>query len=667
MHDAGICSEIDTRYHFDYRIHAAKWFCQNETNMNLENLRDFDTLWESINQHAIVSMTDLAGNITFANDTFSRICGYSREELIGKNHRILKSDVQSAEFWETMWKTISSGHVWRGVVCNLAKDSTRYWVQTQISPFFDANGAIEKYVSIRTDISAHKRALDELEVAKSLKVATEALELRKLYLRATLDNLPFQFWLKDAQGRYLAVNQVLADACGFNTVDELIGLTDVDIWPAALALKYQTIDAQVMQSRQEQTREETNDAGGQRLWFEVFIKPLFANNGEVTGTVGFTRDISARKLAQAQLQERTEQLDTIFDLSPDGFVSFDTTRRVNYLNPAFTRMSGITSTQAEGLDEQAFSSLLGRHCSNACQFQGFDSLRRSNENDDADKRTQIELTLGGKRILEVALRSGNTSALSQVLYFRDVTNESEVERLKGEFLNTAAHELRTPMVSVYGFLELLTTQQLDEVTRQEYLGVAFRHSELMVSILNELLDLASIERRRGSDFVFEPMHVQALVSQAVHGFKAQQVRAAPCLVLPDKPLYILADKHKARQAIENVLSNAYKYSTATGLVQISLRESPDRVEAAPMIGICIADQGIGMTPEQQSQVFERFYRADTSGKILGTGLGMCIVHEIVTLHGGSVELTSAPGVGTTVTLWLPELSDRRDTVITNNR
>jgi PAS domain S-box-containing protein len=325
--------------------------------MSTPGPRDLETVWSAINQHSIVSMTDPAGTITFANHTFSRISGYSQDELIGQNHRMLKTDVQDGEFWDAMWKTVSSGYVWKGVVCNRAKDGSRYWVQTQISPTFDSLGQIEKYVSIRTDITAHRRALDELEIARSLQVTVEALRQRKFFLRAALDNLPFQFWLKDVHGCYLVANQVLADASGYQSAEELTGLTDADLWPAAVAQHYRSTDAQVMDSRQTHTREEplyhgANRAGTeQERWVEVFVKPLVAGDGEVVGTVGYTRDITERKQAQRQLHDHTEHLNTVFDLSPDGFVSFDSERRVSHISPAFTRMSGITLTQALGLEE----------------------------------------------------------------------------------------------------------------------------------------------------------------------------------------------------------------------------------------------------------------------------------------------------------------------------
>jgi signal transduction histidine kinase len=106
-----------------------------------------------------------------------------------------------------------------------------------------------------------------------------------------------------------------------------------------------------------------------------------------------------------------------------------------------------------------------------------------------------------------------------------------------------------------------------------------------------------------------------------------------------------------QQALLNIISNAYKYSPKGGDVTIRCRQEDGNGAARVVVEVC--DQGIGMTAAQQDRVCERFYRADTSGKIPGTGLGMSIVKEIVELHGGEVELVSEVGVGTTVKLWIP--------------
>ena len=116
------------------------------------------------------------------------------------------------------------------------------------------------------------------------------------------------------------------------------------------------------------------------------------------------------------------------------------------------------------------------------------------------------------------------------------------------------------------------------------------------------------------------------------------------------PLWVRADSKKLSQALGNVLSNAYKYSPEGGAVAIEL--IPPEAGGS-RVGIRVSDQGIGMSSAQLSRVFERFYRADASGQIPGTGLGMSIVREIIELHGGEVSVDSTFGAGTQVTLWLP--------------
>ena len=360
-----------------------------------------------------------------------------------------------------------------------------------------------------------------------------------------------------------------------------------------------------------------------------------------------TAEIQAQSDA---FEDQNAQLNALFSLSPDGFVAFAQNGSVKFVNPAFQTMTGIDRRELIGKDEGVLDEELKQRCEQLGAFMGIaSSFRRADEG-----LAPMMLTLKTPRyaVLQlVGIRSESTS-VSRILYFRDVTAEAEVDQMKSEFLSTAAHELRTPMASIYGFAEVLQTQELDEASRKEFLDIIYKQSEWMVSILNELLDLARIESRRGKDFVFVATHAQDLVDQVVSGFMLPPGRMKPKLTMSSAPLYIMADHSKAQQAILNVLSNAYKYSPAGGEVHIELVESKG-ANGLLRVGVRITDQGIGMTPAQLERVFERFYRADTSGAILGTGLGMSIVKEIVDLHGGEVEITSQPGIGTCVTLWIP--------------
>ena len=364
------------------------------------------------------------------------------------------------------------------------------------------------------------------------------------------------------------------------------------------------------------------------------------------------QDAQARRLAQAQLQERQEQLDAVFDISPDGFVSFDSQQRVKFVNPAFRQMTGLGTQALEGMSAQAFSDWLARLCEGANPFAGIQALRSKAQKNAADAVQTIELRELGQRSLQVQLRLSDTASVSQILYVRDITHETEVETLKGEFLATAAHELRTPMASIYGFAEVLLTHSVDAASQQEFLQIIHKQSRLMVDILNELLDLARIEARRGKDFKYVQITLQDLLADLLKAFQCPPGRAAPRLLAPAQAITLMADPGKLRQALLNVLSNAYKYSPEGGDVVLEVQSlcGPD---GAQQVLIRVSDHGIGMTREQAGKVFNRFYRADTSGRVPGTGLGMSITKEIVDHHGGSISIVSAPGEGSQFSILLP--------------
>ncbi len=369
-----------------------------------------------------------------------------------------------------------------------------------------------------------------------------------------------------------------------------------------------------------------------------------------------TRALEVQRLARNALQKQAGQLNEIFELSPDGFVSFGVDKRINYVSPAFARMTDQGATPLVGLDEHGFSHWLNSLCEAGTSFDGLSGLRgAADAAHEGDKHAETDaktITLKGNKVLQLALRSSASATVSQVLHLRDVTREFEIDQIKSEFLSTAAHELRTPMASILGFSELLITQPFDEDQKREFLDIIYRQSIAVAAILDELLDLARIESRRGKDFTLTRFDLNELVSQTVGSYLCPQGRELPVVVPAAQPQWLLGDAGKLRQAILNVLSNAYKYSPQGGPVRIEVDALLVRGQL-PQARIRVTDRGIGMTPEQTSKVWDRFYRVDTSGRFPGTGLGMSIVKEIVGLHHGSVSISSALGQGTCVSLCLP--------------
>lgn len=343
----------------------------------------------------------------------------------------------------------------------------------------------------------------------------------------------------------------------------------------------------------------------------------------------------------ARLQQQADQLNAIFNLTPDGFISFDDQGRVQFVSPAVPFLTGLSSSALMAQDEAGIEALLRERQADA------DTQRPMRLTELVDEPRVLRLARPMPRILMLALHDGGGRQVAKVLHLRDVTQQHALDQLKSEFLTMAAHELRTPMTSIFGFTELMIHRELTPAQRQDMLQRVHRQSVAMMNILNELLDLARIETRRAQDLVFAPAELGALLRETADDFQPPESRAPLQLQLSGPPLWVHVDASKLRQALRNVLSNAYKYSPGGGGVVLRLQpQGIDQVE------IEVQDQGIGMSAEELARVTERFFRADKSGAIPGTGLGMAIVKEIVELLGGSLQLRSEPGVGTTVSLRL---------------
>ena len=300
-------------------------------------LRDQQALLGTLDLHSIVSVADRSGRITQTNDAFCSISGYGRAELIGQNHRIVNSGQHSADFWAGMWHCIAAGTAWRGEVCNRAKDGSLYWADTVIAPFMGADGRVEKYISIRTDISASKRAAQDL--------AREREALANI-----IEGTNVGTWEWDLANGALHFNQRWAQIIGQTLAD--VSHTTMETWNQRShpddvrhteALLKQHFRGE-LPALEVENRVRHRD--GHWIWVLTRGKvSQRAPDGRPCWMAGTHMDISARKQAEAALRASQDLLDRTgriggvggwaFDIASQAIEWSDQTCRIHDLPPGF--------------------------------------------------------------------------------------------------------------------------------------------------------------------------------------------------------------------------------------------------------------------------------------------------------------------------------------------
>jgi signal transduction histidine kinase/DNA-binding response OmpR family regulator len=268
----------------------------------------------------------------------------------------------------------------------------------------------------------------------------------------------------------------------------------------------------------------------------------------------------------------------------------------------------------------------------------------------------VEAALGVETLLE---HEGRTLAVTAarleehadggtVWTLRDATERARLERLKSEFVATASHELRSPLTSIKGFVELLRAGDGLDDRQREFLDIVLVSTNRLVDLVNDLLDVARLEagrvevHRRPVDVGEVLADVTTLLRGRIEA-KHQELKID---VAPDTPR-ILADATRLRQMLTNLVTNAHLYTDEGGHLSLSASQLGAGVR------IEISDTGHGMTPAELEHVFERFSRGAGSTGTPGTGLGLSIVKSLVDLHGGTIDVASTPGEGTTFAVTLP--------------
>ena len=285
----------------------------------------------AINQHALVSITDRNGIITYVNDQFCEISGFQRQELLGRSHSRIKSNRHSNEFYQALWDKISHGQVWQGEICNQRKDGDLYWVESTITPFLDDNGEPYQFISIHTNITHVK------EVETALQVSEERYQLA---ITASQDGL----WDWDMTTGKVYYSPRWEGMFGFtpgsaaqtlDTFSPLVHEDDV----AGMFNEVQRYLSREIPSYSREFRMHRRD--GTPIWTLHQAVGIFDDNGKPLRLIGTTTDTTARKNAEVALR-------ATLDSTQDGILAIDHSGHVSFSNKLFCSMWKIPETLIAG-------------------------------------------------------------------------------------------------------------------------------------------------------------------------------------------------------------------------------------------------------------------------------------------------------------------------------
>lgn len=356
--------------------------------------------------------------------------------------------------------------------------------------------------------------------------------------------------------------------------------------------------------------------------------------GELAGAFNYMSErLSA---AYRKLENNNEQLAAVLQGMNDGVVAVDAQGNITLMTERARELLGSYAGTVRRLSEcgthyLAVQAMLEK------VMQGGEAFTQP-----------LSITVPAERELEVYVSrlSGNASGALAVI--SDVTRIRKLERMRSEFVANVTHELKTPLTSIRGYIELLMAEERDAQTTRSFYEIIEIEAERLQKLTDDLLQLSDIENG-STEREVTPIPLAETVEKVIKTLRPEaQARGISLHAFVEPGLQVVAAPHRLYQLIKNLMENAVKYNRDGGAVNLS---------AATERGVAVIrvhDTGIGIPPEHLDRIFERFYRVDKgrSRELGGTGLGLSIVKHIVNLYGGDVRVDSEPGVGTTFTVRL---------------
>jgi PAS domain S-box-containing protein len=673
----------------------------------------------ALDEHAIVAITDPQGKITYVNDKFCAISKYSREELLGQDHRIINSGHHSKEFIRELWTTIAHGKVWKGEIKNRAKDGSYYWVDTTIVPFLNEQGKPRQYVAIRADITERKRAEEQLR--SSFNEVTE--------LRTALDEHAIVA-ITDPQGKITYVNDKFCAISKYSR-EELLGQDHRIINSGHHSKEFiRELWTTIAHGKVWKGEIKNRAKDGSYYWVDTTIVPFLNEQGKPRQYVAIRADITERKLIEEKLQSQLSRVDLLnqitraigerqdlssifqvviqnleenlpidfgcvclYDAEADvltvagvgngrtglkdklalttgaripidqnglshcirGELVYEpNTTRVNFAFPSRLAAAGLCSLIAAPLlvETKVFGVLIAARWEvNAFSSPECEFLRQLSEHVAlAAHQTQIHSAL--------------QQAYSELRQTQQSILQQERLRALGQMASGIAHDINNAISPVALYTESLLEQEPN---------LSPRARDQLITIQNAIDDVAQtvtrmreFYRQRGPQLVLAPIDFNRLIKQVLDLTRARwsdmpQERGVVIRLqtelATDLPI-VMGAEAEIRDALTNLILNAVDAMPEGGVLTMRTRAATVPAmstggDSAAHVLVEVSDTGVGMDEHTRRRCLEPFFT--TKGE-RGTGLGLAMVYGMVERHGGDVEIESEPGQGTTMRLSFPTTS-----------
>lgn len=462
--------------------------------------------------------------------------------------------------------------------------------------------------------------------------------------------------ISDAAGRIVWVNEGFSRITGY-VLDEVKGRTPGSILqgpgtdPGTVAFMRQQVRAQ-----QGFTAEVLNyHKTGRTYWLSIEVQPVRDPQGSLTHYLAIETDITERRQANEALRAEKELLGTTLASIVDGVIAVDSNLRVQLLNPAAEAITGWPLDDAQGRPLSDVFKLQTQDGDAAPDLiqEAFSQRHAVGDIHGTDPHWILHARDGTTRSVVASVHpmlGTDSQIVGGLVAFRDVSTEIEADEMKRDFVSAVSHELRTPLTSIRGFLTtLLQDSDMPAETRREFLQIVSDQALRLSRLVEDILEISRIEAGQ-AHFESEPIDLAAMAGQSLEEILPLALRKDLRLdvrIPPSLPT-VIGDPDRVRSIFSNLLTNAVKFTPNRGTIGLELASENGWIQ------LVVRDTGIGIPPELQSRIFQKFFRIRRAGsQAAGTGLGLSIVQSVVERMEGTIEVSSVPDQGTRFIIRLP--------------